>query len=335
MIKVGIVGMGKMGLTHAAMLEVLAPGCVVGAVEADRGIHGTLKSLGLRAPVYAELNALLARHSLDAAIVSTPTFTHFSIAKTLIERGVAVLIEKPLAENLDKCRALAKLASEKKAITAVGYSIDYDPLFTEARRLLPTLGEIKRYRAWVEHAEVFGRKKGWLFQKEKSGGGVVINPAPHMLFFLLEAFGAPQSLRAELRSPYSAVEDEAVVAFKYKNGCEGLLNASWSVPNKPTLELALYIEGDCGAMSVGDDEILFDSASGQRCIQRADLKQEPAFELSPPAHASNYYREDEDFLNNVRLRRVPRNSIENTLKVDEMISAIYRSAELKEAVNWS
>lgn len=335
MIKVGIVGMGKMGLTHAAILEVLSPGCIVGVVEAERGNHGTIKSLGLRAPVYFDLEALLARHPLDAAIVCTPTFTHLRIVKTFIERGVAVLVEKPLAENIDKCRELAKLAAAKKSITAVGYSIDYDPLFTEARRIMPALGKIKRYRAWVEHAEVFGPKKGWLFQKEKSGGGVIINPAPHMLFFLLEVFGLPKSLRAQLSRPYSAVEDEASVSFEYENGCAGLLTASWSVPSKPALELSLYVEADNGAMALGDDEILFDGPGGLRRIHRADLPQGPAFELSPSAHASNYYREDRDFMESVRLKRAARNSIENTLKVDELIDAIYRSAERKEPVSWS
>ena len=337
MMKVGIVGMGKMGLTHAAMLEVLSPGCIAGVVEAGRGNHGTIRSLGLRAPIYSDLEALLSRHPLDAAIVCTPPFTHFHIVKTLIERGVAVMVEKPLAENLDKCRALAKLASEKKAITAVGYSIDYDPLFTEARRLIATgaLGKIKRYWAWVEHGEVFGPNKGWFTVKEKSGGGVLVNPAPHMLYFMLEAFGLPRSLRAKLRSIHSTVDDEALVSLEHENGCVGELKANWSVPNKPVLDLSVFIEGEAGSMGVGDDEIILDGAVGTRRIHRADLPVEAVFELSPPAHASNYYREDRDFLENVRLKRASRNSIENTLKVDRLIDLIYRSDELKEAVSWT
>lgn len=335
MIKVAVVGMGKMGLTHAAMLEVLSPGCVVGVVESAAGSRGTLRSLGLKAPIHADLPSLLAAGPVDAAIVSTPTFTHFDIVKTLIERGVAVLVEKPLAENLERCRALAELAAKHRAITAVGYSIDYDPLFNEARRLLPELGPPRRYAAWVEHAEVFGPKSGWLFQKTKSGGGVIINPAPHMLFFLLEAFGTPRTVRAELRSPYSAVEDEASVALDYADGCAGLLKASWSVPNKPVLELSLFVEGERGTLVVGDDEILFDGPGGARRVRRSDLPAQAAFELSPAARAANYYREDRDFLECVRLKRPPRNSIENTLKVDRLIDAIYRSGESREAVAWS
>jgi UDP-N-acetyl-2-amino-2-deoxyglucuronate dehydrogenase len=337
-IKVAIVGMGKMGLTHAAALEVLAPGCIAGVVETERGNHGTLRSLGLRAPIYSDLETLLLGRVIDAAIVCTPTFTHYSVAKALIDRGVPILIEKPLAENIDKCRALAKLAAEKNALTAVGYSIDYDPLFNEARRLLANgaVGRVKRYRAWVEHAEVFGPKKGWLFQKEKSGGGVIINPAPHMLFFMLEAFGLPRSVRAALRSPYSAtVEDEALVEIAHENGCSGVLKASWSVPNRPVLENSLYIEGEAGSMAIGDDEILLDAGGAVRRVHRSDLPAESVFELSPPAHASNYYREDRDFLEDVRLKRASRISIEKTFKVDQLMDAIYRSAERGEAVAWT
>lgn len=333
--KVAIIGMGKMGLTHAAMLEVLEPGCVAGVVEADRGAHGTVKSLGLKAPVYADLDSLLVAGPLDAAIVSTPTFTHTAIVTKLIESGIAVMVEKPLAETYEKCAALAKLADDKKALTAVGYSIDYDPLFREARRRLPELGQIARYVAWVEHAEVFGPKKGWLFQKEKSGGGVIINPAPHMLFFLLEAFGLPKTVAAVLRSPYSTVEDEAAVSLVYENGCAGTLNASWSVPGKPVLELALYVEGEKGSMAVGDGELLLETKAGVTRVGREELDGARDFELSPPARASNYFREDREFLEDVRGKRVPRNSIQSTLKVDKLIDMIYRAGASGKEVPWA
>jgi len=333
--KSAIVGMGKMGLTHAAMLEVLEPGCVAAVVEADRGAHGTIRSLGLKAPIYPTLPELLERHAIDAAIVCTPTFTHFGLVKLLLERGVAVMIEKPLAENLERCRALAKLAAEKKAVTAVGYSIGFDPLFAEARHLIPSLGGLKRYAAWVEHAEVFGPKKGWLFQKEKSGGGVIINPAPHMLYFLLEAFGVPRTVRAELESPYSAcVEDEAKVELAH-DGFSGTLRASWSVPNKPVLELALYVEGEKGSHSVDGGEILVEEGGKVRRVDRADLPEGEVFELSPQARAANYFREDRDFLEHARKKTEPANSIGATLKVDALIDAIYRSGASGQAVPWA
>ncbi len=331
--KVGIVGMGKMGLTHAAVLETLERGCVAGVVEADRGAHGTIKSL-LSAPVHSELSSLLAAGPLDAAIVSTPTFTHEAIVSALIERGIPVLVEKPLAESLAVCARLAALAEKKKALTQVGYSIDYDPLFNEARRLLPALGRITRYRAFVEHAEVFGPKKGWLFQKAKSGGGVVINPAPHMLFVLLEAFGTPRSVRALLRSPHSGVEDEAEVDLDH-GGFTGRLTASWSVPGKPNLELALYVEGERGRLAVGNDELLIEEMGATRAIARRDLPADGAFDLAPAARASNYWREDRDFLDCVRRGAVPRNSIQNTLKVDRLIDAIYRAGASGTEAAWA
>lgn len=324
-LKVAVIGMGKMGLTHAAMLSVLEPGCLAGVVESDRGAHGTIKSTGLTAPIYETVEALLAAHTLDAAIVCTPTFTHRSVVTALLEKGVAVLVEKPLAQDLETCRALAKLAEEKKAVTAVGYSLGFDPVFNEALRLIPSLGKLKTYTAWVEHAEVFGPKKGWLFQKAKSGGGVIINPAPHMLYFLLEAFGVPKTVKAELKRPYSeGVEDEATVSLAH-DGVSGVLKASWSVPNKPVLELALYVEGENGSLAVNGDEVLLETNGATRAISRADLATEKIFELSPEARAANYFREDREFLAHVRAKTMPRQTIQNTIKVDELIDAIYRA----------
>lgn len=332
--KVAVVGMGKMGLTHAAMLEVLEPGCLAGVVEADRGAHGTIKSLGLKAPVHADLASLLAAGPLDAAIVCTPTFTHLPVVRRLLEAGVSTLVEKPLAATLAECEELAALAARTKAVTAVGYSVDYDPLWREARRLLPGLGRVKRYRAWVEHAEVFGPKKGWLFQKAKSGGGVIINPAPHMLYLLLDAFGAPASVSARLTALHGEVEDEAEVALAH-DGFSGTLTASWSVPGKPVLELSLLVECERGRLAVAPDEILIEEGGATRAIARAGLPSDGAFELSPAARAANYFREDRDFLACARAGTAPRNSIAATLKVDRLIDAIYRSGASGKAAAWS
>ena len=324
--KVGVIGMGKMGLTHAAVLEALEPGCVAGVVEADRRAHGTIRSLGLKVPIYATLDELLGAQALDAAIVCTPTFTHSAVVAALLERKIPVLIEKPLAETLDKCRALAELAAKTGTPAAVGYSSDFDPLFQEAKRRLAsgTLGTNVKYTAWVEHAEVFGPKSGWLFQKDKSGGGVVINPTPHMLHLLIGAFGEPTNVNARLKSLYSSVEDEATVELEHQNA-RGTLRASWSVPNKPALELSLYAEGEKGSLALSNDELLLSDGNNVESIRREDLSKEQIFELSPSARAGNYYRQDKKFLESVRLKKEPHNSIRETLRVDRLIDAIYAS----------
>ncbi|MBI3299985.1 MAG: Gfo/Idh/MocA family oxidoreductase [Elusimicrobia bacterium] len=336
-LSVAIVGMGKMGLSHAAMLSVLAPGSLTALVEAQNAGHPTLRSLGLRMPIYDDAESLLAAHAVDAAIICTPTFTHTGLTKTFLERGVSVLVEKPLTESFAKSSELAELAMKKGAIAAVGYSIDYDPVFRKARELLRAgvIGRPLKYGAWLEHAEVLGPKRGWLFQKAKSGGGVVINPAPHLLYLMLDAFGFPKRLCANLRSVWTEVEDEASVELEYESGLKGLFKASWSVPEKPALELSLFVEGEHGTLAASDDDVLLELnrpsgnfSTGTHRLHRGELEKEAdGFELAPAAHAANYFRQDKEFLDCVRAKAQPRNSFANTLQVDRLIDAIYRSKD--------
>jgi hypothetical protein len=73
---VAIIGMGKMGLLHASILNVLSSAPIVGLVDQDEGLGARVRSMGLQAPFLKSIDEVLAQSSVDAVFVYTPAFAH-------------------------------------------------------------------------------------------------------------------------------------------------------------------------------------------------------------------------------------------------------------------
>jgi predicted dehydrogenase len=106
-VRVAVIGLGRMGVAHAAVLSMLPDTTVAGAVDSQRGAGRRLHGMGFHIPVSRTLDELLAGGPVDAAWVCTPPDSHLAVARRCLEAGVAVFVEKPLAHSLADARALA------------------------------------------------------------------------------------------------------------------------------------------------------------------------------------------------------------------------------------
>lgn len=145
-LKLGVIGVGSLGYHHARLL------CGVPSVElagihdmrADRAAE-VASALGVRA--FASADALLAE--VDACVIAVPTEVHESIAISALDRGVHVLIEKPIAPTLDAADRVLAAAERSGAIIQIGHVERFNgalracepyldgPLFVESHRLAP------------------------------------------------------------------------------------------------------------------------------------------------------------------------------------------------------
>lgn len=145
-LKLGVIGVGSLGYHHARLL------CGVPSVELA-GIHDTradrlgevASALGVRA--FASADALL--DEVDACVIAVPTEEHESIAVKALDRGVHVLIEKPIAPTLDAADRILATAERSGAIIQIGHVERFnaalracepyldEPLFVESHRLAP------------------------------------------------------------------------------------------------------------------------------------------------------------------------------------------------------
>lgn len=149
-VRVAVVGVGYMGRLHLRKVTELARREksieLAGGVEVDPERRAAAAE-GLGAPVFAHHRELPGR--VDAAIVAVPTLDHFEVARDLLEAGVDVLVEKPVATDLEEAEALLDLAHRRGRVLQVGHLERFNPalqavvahtrrpLFVEAHRLGP------------------------------------------------------------------------------------------------------------------------------------------------------------------------------------------------------
>jgi predicted dehydrogenase len=121
-----------MGAIHAKVYEQLGQSDFVAVVDVDTE---KAKSLAKKYNVEAFANCADIVGKVEAVTIATPTVTHLKLAKVFIENGVAVMIEKPLAADVDESRKIVELARKHDVVVAVGHSERCNPVVQAIKRL--------------------------------------------------------------------------------------------------------------------------------------------------------------------------------------------------------
>lgn len=145
-LRVGVVGVGSLGFHHARLLCDLPSARLTGIFDIDRA-RLTEVSDALAVPAADSLSALL--DDVQACVIAVPTEAHEAVATAAVERGVHVLIEKPIAATLDAADRILSLAERHSARIQIGHVERFngalracepyleEPLFVESHRLSP------------------------------------------------------------------------------------------------------------------------------------------------------------------------------------------------------
>lgn len=329
-VRVGIVGLGRMGVAHAAVLSMLPGVTVAGAADSAPAAARRLRGMGFRFPVRRALDELLAA-GVDAVWVCTPPDAHLPVARRCLAAGTAVFVEKPLAQSLEAAHELAALAATAPAPLACGYTLAFWPSFVAARQLLGAgvVGTPLRARSSMFISQVFRPQRGWMFERARSGGGVVANLSSHLLFLLCWYFGLPTVVRATWRQLHTAVEDELSATLTAPGCADISFESSWSVPGYPISVTSLTVEATNGSLQVDNDGVRLDLRqphgrwpAGVTRIAEADLPQPAPFVFNGEAYAL----EDAHFLHWATGGPAPPITAAAGLEVQRVMAALYASA---------
>ncbi|MEK9627977.1 MAG: Gfo/Idh/MocA family oxidoreductase [Nitrospinota bacterium] len=150
--KVGVIGVGRMGKYHVGILSELQEAELAAVVDIDsKGRKVIEENYGVAG--YENYQDLYGK--VDAVVVAVPTGLHFPIAKDLLNAGIHVLLEKPCANDLDHARELFRIAEEKHLTLHIGHverfngavqelhKIVDSPIFVECKRMGPFTDRIK------------------------------------------------------------------------------------------------------------------------------------------------------------------------------------------------
>ncbi|MDX2176386.1 MAG: Gfo/Idh/MocA family oxidoreductase [Candidatus Sumerlaeia bacterium] len=337
--RVAVVGLGKMGIMHSAMAS-MAPRCALAAIcdrKRQLGVH--VKSMGVAAPFYESFSAMLAAEKPAGVIISAPQAAHADLAVEALRFGAGVLVEKPLAHTLEAARRIRDEAEAFPHLaTGVAFMLAQHPVFNEARRLVAegAIGRPHRYDARMRLSQVFAPRKGWIYTKALSGGGVLINSGSHLLFLVQRLFGLPESVSALMRSHHSReVEDDVRIQAAHADGLTGEIECHWSLRGFPAQVHEMTIEGDAGRIELTDRHIVLETGEQRRVVTEGELVRSP-FTLTPHYYGHAYYEQVADFaavLNGKRERcAVP---VSEGYDVQRFLEAVYRAAETNTHVDLS
>jgi len=232
MIRAGLIGVGKMGISHYAILGAHPDVQMSAICDSSTYVTSALrKHTGIE--TFKNHKKMIESAKLDCVFVATPSSSHFEVASYAMEKGLHVFVEKPLCLDPKDSRRLADLAQEKGCANQVGYHNRFIGTFRETARLVKAgaLGEIYHVSGTAFGPVVIRPKAGSTWRSKKSeGGGCLHDYASHVVDLMNFVVGPPeQVLAAQLRSIYSQdVEDAVYALFRYPSGTTGVLETNWS-----------------------------------------------------------------------------------------------------------
>jgi predicted dehydrogenase len=141
--RVAVIGVGALGRHHARILAALPAVDLVGIVDVNEPRAREIGSL-VNAPSFSSAAEMLGH--VDAVTIAVPTEAHLSVSLPFLQRGIGVLVEKPLARDAREAQAMIDAARASGAVFGVGHTERYNPAVAAVRPLLdhPRFIEVHR-----------------------------------------------------------------------------------------------------------------------------------------------------------------------------------------------
>jgi predicted dehydrogenase len=325
-LRVAVIGLGKMGLLHASILNTLPNVELAALCDKSSLIRKFCKKMIDNVHVVDDVEKL-SDLGLDAVYVTTPIPSHFVVMDILYSRKIArnVFVEKTLAANPDEAKKLCDLAQSFGGVNMVGYMKRFAVTFRKAKDLLnqDALGDVASFDAYAYSSDFFGCEK--TSEKSAARGGAVRDLGAHAMDLALWFFGDLEVNSAKLEQPVNGgSEDSAQFSVNGADGLEGEFSISWCKENYRMPEFGLVIRGSEGVMNVNDDRVELTLNNGKPSRwYRHDLKDNVGFQLGGP----EYFREDDYFIKSVLEKQDADPSFHTASKVDYLIDQVKSRAE--------
>jgi predicted dehydrogenase len=301
-IRAAVIGAGVFGRHHLRVLSQSLNATLVGVVDADpeRAAEAAAEHNCLTFATLGELKG-----NIDAAVVAVPTSQHAQVGCELLESGIDVLVEKPIAIDLASARRLVATAAANERILQVGHLERFNPAVAALKQIMsvPLFFEIHRLS---------------LFSPRSLDVDVVLDLMIHDLDIVLDLVGAmPEEIRAAGISILSDKVDIANVRLAFPGGCIANLTAS-RISTERVRKLRLFQPHQYISLDYQKQEAVAFTVSGNQQI---------GFQPLPAVKEEPLRLEVESFLEAVANRTRPRVSGEEGLRALEVALAILDKIE--------
>src|SRR3954451_16656236 len=286
--RVAVIGAGAFGQNHCRVVHESERAQLADIVDIDpaRAQETAARYQTLALSDARKLTGKIGSSKIDAAVIAAPTTLHAEIGCHLLDAGIDVLVEKPIAVDLAEADRLIDSATRGGRILQVGHLERFNPAVValEQRSTLPLFFEIHRMN---------------LFSPRSLDVDVVLDLMIHDVDVVLALAGAePEEIRAAGISILSNKVDIANVRLQFPNGCVANLTAS-RISTERVRKLRLFQPHQSLSLDFARQDLAIFSVSGERQI---------GFEQAPVTKGEPLKLQFDAFVDSVAMRSSPKSS---------------------------
>lgn len=249
-VKIGIIGIGNMGTSHAKMIfEGKIPDLELTAIadyQEARREYAKKNFEGIK--LFESGDELIKSGVCEAVVIATPHYQHPALAKLAFENNLHVLSEKPAGVYTKQVREMNEAAAKSDRVFAVMFNQRTNCIYRKMHELVHSgeLGAIKRVN-WIitdwYRTQSYYDSGSWRATWDGEGGGVLLNQCPHNLDLIQWICGMPVSVQAfchEGKWHDIEVEDDVTAYLEYENGATGVfITTTADTPGTNRFEVTL------------------------------------------------------------------------------------------------
>lgn len=257
-LKGGVIGLGKMGISHAAIVGTHPSVDMVAVCDTTTIVLDVFRKFS-RVKLYHDYVKMIENENLDFVVIATPTRLHYPIVKYALEKGIHVFCEKPFCMRTNEGSELEKLAVQKGLINQVSYHNQFVGTFRELKRLLNVgvIGDLVHFTGEA-YGNVITSDKGSTWRSDpKEGGGCLFDYASHVINLIQEIIGRPVKADGTiLKKVFStAVEDAVYSMLILEKGLSGVLLVNWCDETYRKMSTSVTVQGKKGKIICDATEI--------------------------------------------------------------------------------
>lgn len=317
------IGSGSIGKRH--MRNLLAMGVNpkdISASDPREDRRAEVQKMGIP-NVFSTYEEALKSGKYDAAIVCSPTNLHIPQGIELAKRGIHILMEKPLAHDLEGIEEFKAVVEKNKVVVLMAYIFRFSPLITKVRDLLASgvIGKVLYVRGefseYLPDWHPYEDYRSFYMAEKKQGGGSILDQSHIMdlVHYLFGGFDTVYALNGNLSSLEVNSDDYSELTVKMKSGVIASIHTDmFGRDHRKELE----IKGEKGNIS-------WSLADNAVTVYDPETKSKQVFRKFSPDFNLNYIDEIKHFIACCEGREKPRASLQDGIETMELILACYRS----------
>jgi predicted dehydrogenase len=258
MLRAGIIGLGKMGISHCAILGAHPNVNLVSVCDLSTFVVDAFKKYS-RFECFTDYKKMIDTMKLDVLIIASPTKFHGEMVSYALKNRIHLFCEKPFLLSASEGKKLSAQARQLNLVNQVGYHNRFIGTFNELQNLLSlnAVGEVYHFSG-ESYGPVVLKEKGNTWRSDRNeGGGCLYDYASHTIDLINFLLGRPVKVAGtQLKYIFSKdVEDAVYSNLTLESGLSGQLSVNWSDETYRKMSTQITILGKKGKLIADSTEL--------------------------------------------------------------------------------